>query len=123
MVLGRVALPFVPPRFVRRHGWTIGVYALLLASLIFTVAIHPTYGAFDIKSLALGALPLALAAAAQTVVVLRGGIDHTGGPLMAGRKTRAARAYLPNKFHSALLIASGVLFIRSAVRALPRSAS
>ena len=83
MALGRIAIPFVPPRLVRRHGWTIGVYALLLASLIFTVAIHPTYGAFDIKSLALGALPLALAAAAQTVVVLSGGIDLTVGPLMA----------------------------------------
>src|SRR5690349_14031946 len=62
-------------RLVRRHGWTMGVYVLLLASLIFTVAIHPTYSAFDVESLALGALPLALAAAAQTVVVLSGGID------------------------------------------------
>ena len=117
MVVGRVAIPFVPPRLVRRHGWTIGVYALLLASLIFTVAIHPTYGAFDIKSLALGALPLALAAAAQTVVVLSGGIDLTVGPLMAVTNVLAARAMLHSNFRDALLIAVLVLILGCAAGA------
>src|SRR6267378_7924965 len=109
MGVGRVAIPFVPPRLVRRHGWTIGVYALLIASLVFTVAIHPTYSAFDVKSLALGALPLAFAAAAQTVVVLSGGIDLTVGPMMAVANVLAARAMLHNSFREALLIAALVL--------------
>ncbi len=111
MALGRVAIPFVSPRLVRRHGWTIGVYALLLASLVFTVAIHPTYSAFDVKSLALGALPLALAAAAQTVVVLSGGIDLTVGPMMAVGNVLAARAMLHNSFRDAVLIAALVLVL------------
>src|ERR1700716_4513800 len=109
MAVGRFAIPFVPPRLVRRHGWTIGVYGLLLASLAFTVAIHPTYSSFDVKSLALGALPLALAAAAQTVVVLSGGIDLTVGPLMAGANVLAAPALLHSNFRDALLIAVLVL--------------
>jgi ribose transport system permease protein len=111
MAVGRVAIPFVPPRFVRRHRWTMGVYGLLVASLVFTVAIHPTYSAFDVKSLALGALPLALAAAAQTVVVLSGGIDLTVGPMMAVTNVLAARAMLHSSFRDALLIAAVVLIL------------
>src|SRR3979490_1299417 len=117
MAVGRVAIPFVPPRVGGRQGWAIGVYTLLLASLIFTVAIHPTYGAFDIKSLALGALPLALAAAAQTVVVLSGGIDLTVGPMMAVANVLAARAMLHNSFRDALLIAGLVLIFGCAAGA------
>ena len=104
-------------RFVRRNAWTIGVYALLLASLIFTVAIHPTYGAYDVKSLALGVLPLALAAAAQTVVVLSGGIDLTIGPMMAVANVLAARAMLHQNFRDALLIAALVLVLGCAAGA------
>ena len=48
---------------------------LLGLALLFTTLIHPDFGTFDIQSLALGALPLAFAAAAQTVVVISGGID------------------------------------------------
>src|SRR3977135_2727506 len=117
MGVGRVAIPFVAPRLVRRHGWTIGVYALLIASLVFTVAIHPTYSAFDVKSLALGALPLAFAAAAQTVVVLSGGIDLTVGPMMAVANVLAARAMLHNSFRDALLIAGLVLILGCAAGA------
>ena len=37
-------------KFIRRHAWTVGVYVLLLAFLAFTVAIHPTFGAFEVQS-------------------------------------------------------------------------
>lgn len=96
-------------RVVRRYAWTIGVYLLLLAFLAFTVAIHPTFGAFEVQSLALGALPLALAAAAQTVVVISGGIDLSVGPMMAVANVLAARAMLHRSFGDALLIAVLVL--------------
>jgi len=117
MGAARVAMPFIPARLVRRHGWTIGVYVLLLASLVFTVAIHPTYGAFDVQSLALGALPLALAAAAQTVVVLSGGIDLAVGPMMAVANVLAARAMLHVSFRDALIIAVLVLVLGCAAGA------
>jgi len=40
------------------------------AAILATAFIHPDFGSFDIQSLALGALPLALAAAAQAIVVI-----------------------------------------------------
>ncbi len=104
-------------RVVRRHAWTIGVYLLLLAFLAFTVAIHPTFGAFEVQSLALGALPLALAAAAQTVVVISGGIDLSVGPMMAVANVLAARAMLHRSFGDALLIAVLVLAAAAAAGA------
>lgn len=109
MATARVAIPLIRRRLARRHAWTLGVYLLLVVSLIFTVAIHPTYGAFDIQSLALGALPLALAAAAQTVVVLSGGIDLSIGPMMAVANVIAARAMQHASFREALFIAAVVL--------------
>ena len=56
---------------------------LFAASLAATVAIHPDFGSFEIQSLALGALPLALAAAAQAIVVISGGIDLSIGSMIA----------------------------------------
>ena len=57
-------------RSLRRYGWTIAVYVLLLVLMTVTVAIKPDYGPFEVNTLALGALPLVFAAAAQTVVVV-----------------------------------------------------
>lgn len=104
-------------RVVRRYAWTIGVYLLLAAFLAITVAIHPTFGAFEVQSLALGALPLALAAAAQTVVVISGGIDLAVGPMMAVANVLAARAMLHRSFREALLIAAVVLVAAAAAGA------
>ena len=54
-----------------------------LLLLAFTVVIHPNFGSFDVQSLALGALPLAMAAAAQAIVVLTG---HAGIRIQAGAR-------------------------------------
>ena len=75
---------------LRRHAALLTMPLLVALFLAATVAIHPAFGAFDVQSLALGALPLALAAAAQTVVVLSGGIDLSVGSLMAVANVVAA---------------------------------
>ena len=62
-------------RPLARAGRFLGMPLLLAASLAATVVVHPDFGSFEIQSLALGALPLALAAAAQAIVVISGGID------------------------------------------------
>jgi ribose transport system permease protein len=70
-------------RTLTRTGRLFGMPLLLAAALAATVAIHPDFGSFEIQSLALGALPLALAAAAQAIVVLSGGIDLSIGSMIA----------------------------------------
>jgi ribose transport system permease protein len=78
--------------------------ALLIGFLVFTVIIHPDFGSFDIQSLSMAALPLALAAAAQTSVVLAGGIDLSVGSVMAVANVIAASTMKDASLGQALLI-------------------
>ena len=83
MTAAAASSPSVQSRTFGKIIRFLGMPLLLAASLAATVAIHPDFGAFEIQSLALGALPLALAAAAQTVVVISGGIDLSIGSQIA----------------------------------------
>jgi ribose transport system permease protein len=69
--------------FARRNAWTLGLLGILALLLVFTRIIQPTYGVTGIQGLAISVLPLALAAAAQAVVVISGGIDLSIGSMMA----------------------------------------
>ena len=102
-------------RFVGRHITLVGMPALLIAALAFTVLIHPEFGSFDVQSLALGALPLAMAAAAQAVVVLSGGIDLSVGSLMAVSNVLAASTMQHASFTQSLLLA-GLILIAGALQ-------
>jgi ribose transport system permease protein len=69
--------------WARRTGWTLSLIALLAVLLAFTKVINPSYGAPGIQGLAISVLPLALAAVAQAVCVIGGGIDLSIGSMMA----------------------------------------
>jgi ribose transport system permease protein len=96
-------------RFAQRHPSLVGMPALLIVFLAVTVAIHPEYGSFDAQSLAMGAMPLAFAAAAQTVVVISGGIDLSVGSMMAVSNVLAAATMEEASFGQALLLAAAIL--------------
>jgi ribose transport system permease protein len=69
--------------WARRNRWTLGLVAILAGFLAFTKLIGPGYGAPEVQNLAIGALPIALAAVAQAIVVISGGIDLSVGSIMA----------------------------------------
>jgi ribose transport system permease protein len=96
-------------RALRRHPSLFGMPALLIASLAITVLIHPQFSDFDLQSLALGALPLAFAAAAQAVVVISGGIDLSIGSAMAVANVLAASTMEGRSFGESLALAVVVL--------------
>ena len=96
-------------RAIRRYGWTIAVYALFALLMVITVIIKPDYGTFEWNTLTLAALPLAFAAAAQTMVVLSGGIDLSVGPLMALANVLALRAMVGHDLGYSLGVAALVL--------------
>ncbi|MDA4844974.1 ABC transporter permease [Hoeflea poritis] len=77
-------------RFLRSHYWITGLFAILALLLVITKIIQPEYGASGIDSLARAALPFAFAAAAQTVVVIAGGIDLSIASMMAVTSVTAA---------------------------------
>ena len=105
-------------RLLGHNATLLGMPLVLLLFLAVTLAIHPDFGAFDVQSLALGALPLALAAAAQAVVVLSGGIDLSLGSLMAVANVLSARTMQDAGFGEALLLAGLVLLTGAAAGAV-----
>ncbi len=70
-------------RWARRNGWTVSLVGFFCLLLVFTKLIQPTYGVAGIQGLAISVLPLALAAVAQAIVVISGGIDLSIGSIMA----------------------------------------
>jgi ribose transport system permease protein len=98
-------------RIVTRHGWTIGVYLLLAALFAATFAIHPRFGAYDLRSLALGVLPAAFAAIAEAMVVFAAGIDLSIGSLIAVSNVLAATLMAGTSFEQSLLMAVVVLAV------------
>ena len=105
-------------RSLRRDPGLFSMPALLIVSLAITVAIHPQFSDFDLQSLAMGALPLAFAAAAQSVVVIAGGIDLSIGSAMAVANVLAASAMEKAGFAESLLLAVVVLIAGAAIGAL-----
>ena len=105
-------------RSLQRDPGLFFMPALLILALAITVAIHPQFSDFDLQSLAMGALPLAFAAAAQTVVVISGGIDLSIGSAMAVSNVLAASAMEKVSFPQSLLLAAAVLLAGAAIGAL-----
>jgi ribose transport system permease protein len=100
-------------RIATRHGWTIGVYILLLLLVIAYIwALAPVkFTSFDLKTIVIGALPLAFAAMAQAVIVISGGIDLSLGVMVAVINVTAASLMENQSFATSLLIAVGLMFL------------
>jgi ribose transport system permease protein len=92
-----------PGRLVRRHGWTVGVYVLLLVLILYWQTIPTNWGSFDVQSLAIDALPLAFAAMAQSIVIISGGIDLSVGSLIGLINVLSAKYMIDMGFRNALL--------------------
>jgi ribose transport system permease protein len=96
-------------RRLARAGRFLGMPLLLVAAMAATVVVHPDFGSFEIQSLALGALPLALAAAAQAIVVISGGIDLSIGSMIAVSNVLSASLMQHADFRQSLALSILVL--------------
>jgi ribose transport system permease protein len=104
--------------WLRREGWVAGLIAIFVLLFVATRLIQPGYGGGDFGSLARAALPYAFATAAQTVVVIAGGIDLSVAAMMALTSVTAARAMEGASDQAAALIVVGVLLMGLALGAL-----
>jgi ribose transport system permease protein len=90
-------------RALRLHGWTLAVWLVLLAMVPYWRSLSQQDLKFDLQALAIDALPLCLAAMAQAVIVISGGIDLSIGSLMAVVNVLSAREMVDMSFRQALL--------------------
>jgi ribose transport system permease protein len=104
--------------WVRRNAWTIGLLGFLVVLLAFTKVIQPRYGPIPVQGLATSVLPLALAAVAQAVVVIGGGIDLSIGSMMALTSVVAATTMDKQSPEVGLAIVIGVLLLGLALGAV-----
>ena len=102
----------------QRNSWTLGLLAFLVVLLVFTKILQPTYSASGIQGLAISVLPLALAAAAQAVVVISGGIDLSIGSMMALTSVVAAANMKDQPGEVGLVVAIAVLALGLVIGAI-----
>lgn len=112
---GRGSAAASAARALRRDSWTVALIVLLVALLILTKFISPRYGASDLGFLAIGALPVALAAVGQAIAVISGGIDLSIGSVMALTSVTAASLMRNGTEESAVVVVIGVLLMGSVV--------
>jgi ribose transport system permease protein len=95
----------------RRDSWTLSLLGFLALLLVFTKLIQPNYGVTGVQGLAISVLPLALAAVAQAIVVISGGIDLSVGAMMALTSVISASLMKgqPEEFGIAIVVAVLVL--------------
>ena len=102
----------------RRHGWTLGLLGLLVVLFLFTRFIQPSYGVAGVQGLGISVLPLALAAVAQAVVVLAGGIDLSIGSMMALTSVVSATLMKGQSDEFAIVVVIGTLLLGLALGAV-----
>ena len=103
---------------LRRNAWTLGLLAFLVALLALTKAIQPTYGPIALQGLGTSVLPLALAAVAQAVAVIAGGIDLSIGSMMALTSVISASLMKDQSEGFGVVVVVGVLLLGLALGAI-----
>src|SRR5205823_5624690 len=108
---------FLWRRLVARHGWTVGVWLLFLLLIPYWRSLSSQPASFDIQSLAIDMLPLALAAMAQSVVIISGGIDLSVGSLMSLVNVVSAKYMVHMSFREALAFSALIVLCAAAAGA------
>ena len=96
---------------LRRNAWTLSLVAFLVALLVLTKVVQPRYGPVAVQGLGTSVLPLALAAVAQAIVVIAGGIDLSIGSMMALTSVVSATAMKGQSEEFAVAVVIGVLLL------------
>lgn len=77
-------------RWVQRHGWTVGIWVLLIVLVVWYSTLIPRFGGFQFSTIINGGTAWIFLAVAQAVVVIAGGLDlGVGGMLILTSATAA----------------------------------
>lgn len=96
-------------RLIRRYGWTLGVWLLLLAMIGYYSTLIPRFTDFQVTSIAKNSLPAVYLALAQAVVVIAGGVDLGAGAMMVLSNSVAASLMEGQPLWMVIVIAIGVV--------------
>ena len=97
--------------WARRNGWVLSLLALLGVLFVFTKFVNPNYGVTGVQGFAISVLPLAMAAVAQAICVISGGIDLSIGSMMALTSVVAATQMKGQSEEFGIAVVIGVLVL------------
>jgi len=78
-------------RWVQRHGWTVGIWVLLLALVAWYTTLIPRFGGFQTSTIITGGTAWIFLGVAQAVVVIAGGLDLGVGGMLVLTSVAAAQ--------------------------------
>jgi ribose transport system permease protein len=104
-------------RWARRHGWTVGVWILLLVLVAYYATLIPRFGAFQVASIVNNGTPLVFLAVAQAIIVIAGGIDLGVGGMLVLTSVTAARLMEGQPLLVTLVIALAVIGAAAVINA------
>jgi ribose transport system permease protein len=105
-------------RLLARYGWTAGVYVLLAVMVAYWTRVPAAgFSSFDLQSLVIDAMPLALVAMGQSVIVVSGGIDLSVGSLMSVTNVLSAKWMIDMSSGEAYGFAVAILLLAIAMGA------
>lgn len=96
-------------RWLKRHGWTAGVWLLLAVAILYYATLIPAFGSFQLSSIFKNSLPTAYLALAQGVTVISGGIDLGVGAIMVLTNAVSASLMEDQTFAVTVAISLGVI--------------
>ncbi len=105
-------------RWLRRHGWTVGVWILFFGLVGYYATLIPRFGMFQVASIINNGVPLVFLAVAQAIIVIAGGIDLGVGGMLVLIGVTSARLMEGQGFAVALLIAVGLVLAAAAINAV-----
>lgn len=102
-------------RWLGAHGWTLGVWLLLVVLVAWYATLIPRFGTFEITSIIKNGLPFALLAVAQAIIVIAGGIDLSVGAMMVLANCVAARTMEGQPFGTTVAIGVAIILAAAVV--------
>lgn len=99
-------------RWVQRHGWTVGIWLLLLILVVWYSTLIPSFGSFQTATIITGGTAWIFLGVAQAVVVIAGGLDLGVGGMLVLSSVAAAQFMDGQPFGIVVLI--GIAIILSA---------
>ena len=105
-------------RWIQRHGWTVGIWVLLVVLVLWYTTLIPRFGNFQAATILTGGTAWIFLGVAQAVVVIAGGLDLGVGGMLVLSSVTAARFMEGQPFGVVVLIAIAIIIMAAVLNGI-----
>ena len=103
---------------IKRQSWNIGIVIIALGLGTWQINRLPVFGSYELRTILLGILPIALLSMGQAIIIIGGGINLAIGAEAVLINCLAARFMANKSFGVAIVLTLALLFVSVCVGAL-----